>query len=134
MRAPAETDASRGAPEGAAPLGGAQAAREAGSCSGAGLWPVPRARAFLLRRAAGWAGRLAQAEELPLEGALGRVLAEGVSAPGDLPPWDVAAMDGYAVAWEALRRAGGRLPLRGRAAPGQPPGELAEGCAARIFT
>jgi molybdopterin molybdotransferase len=36
-------------------------------------------------------------EELPLREALGRVLAEGVSAEEDLPPFDSSAMDGYAV-------------------------------------
>jgi molybdopterin molybdotransferase len=36
-------------------------------------------------------------EELPLREALGRVLAEEVSAEEDLPPFDSSAMDGYAV-------------------------------------
>ncbi len=37
------------------------------------------------------------AEVLPLDAALDRVLAVDVRAPGDLPPWDASAMDGFAV-------------------------------------
>src|SRR5436853_2714407 len=36
-------------------------------------------------------------EAVPLGGALGRVLAEEVAAPHDLPPFDNSAMDGFAV-------------------------------------
>lgn len=41
-------------------------------------------------------------EEVPLEVAFGRVLAEDLRAPTPLPPWDDSAMDGYAVASEGL--------------------------------
>jgi molybdopterin molybdotransferase len=37
------------------------------------------------------------AEEIPLQQALGRVLAEDIRANRNLPPYDVSAMDGYAV-------------------------------------
>ncbi|AHG91464.1 MoeA domain protein domain I and II [Gemmatirosa kalamazoonensis] len=37
------------------------------------------------------------AESVPLMDALGRALADDVASPLDLPPWDNAAMDGYAV-------------------------------------
>jgi molybdopterin molybdotransferase len=37
------------------------------------------------------------AQQISLTDALDRVLAEGVSSPIDLPPWDNSAMDGYAV-------------------------------------
>jgi molybdopterin molybdotransferase len=37
------------------------------------------------------------AETVPLPAALGRVLAEPVTATRDLPPWDNSAMDGYAL-------------------------------------
>jgi len=37
------------------------------------------------------------AEEVPTDGALGRVLAAPVIAATDLPPWDNSAMDGYAL-------------------------------------
>jgi molybdopterin molybdotransferase len=36
-------------------------------------------------------------EEIPLQQALGRVLAEDIRANRDLPPYDISAMDGYAV-------------------------------------
>jgi molybdopterin molybdotransferase len=36
-------------------------------------------------------------EEVPLDDALGRVLAEDVAADGELPPFDRSAMDGYAL-------------------------------------
>jgi molybdopterin molybdotransferase len=38
-----------------------------------------------------------EAEERPLMHALGSVLAEDVTSPVDLPPWDNSAMDGFAV-------------------------------------
>ena len=38
-------------------------------------------------------------EEVALNEALGHTLAANVTARMDLPPWDAAAMDGYAVAW-----------------------------------
>ena len=44
-------------------------------------------------------------EEVPLSRALGRVLAEDVAAPLDLPPFDRAAMDGYAVRAEDVEGA-----------------------------
>ena len=44
-------------------------------------------------------------EELPVEEATGRVLAEDVSSETDLPPFDKSAMDGYAVAEADLARA-----------------------------
>lgn len=40
------------------------------------------------------------AEMLPIADSLGRVLAENVVSPIDVPPWDNSAMDGYAVASE----------------------------------
>ena len=36
-------------------------------------------------------------EHVPILDALGRVLAEDVVAPNDVPPFDNSAMDGYAV-------------------------------------
>ncbi|MDH5527019.1 MAG: molybdopterin molybdotransferase MoeA [Nitrospirota bacterium] len=36
-------------------------------------------------------------EQVPLEEAVGRVLAEEIRAPRDLPPWNNSAMDGFAV-------------------------------------
>jgi molybdopterin molybdotransferase len=54
--------------------------------------PVDEALAIVLRETAPLA-----AEEVPLGDALGRVLAEDVPADADLPPFDRAAMDGYAL-------------------------------------
>src|SRR5699024_12449062 len=42
-------------------------------------------------------------EEVALNEALGHTLAANVTARMDLPPWDAAAMDGYAVALEGFK-------------------------------
>jgi molybdopterin molybdotransferase len=57
------------------------------------------------------------AEDVPLDAAAGRVLAAGVHASVDLPPFPSSAMDGF-----ALRAADtpGRLPIVGRIAAGRP--------------
>lgn len=71
-------------------------------------------------------------ERVGLERAAGRVLREHVAAPGDLPPFDLSAMDGYAV-----RSADGAGPLRVQASEARAGGgaaELEPGCALRIFT
>src|SRR5689334_11847343 len=71
------------------------------------------------------------AERIGLRQALGRVLAEEVSAPGDVPPHDDSAMDGFAV------RAGdsGERKIIGEAAAGHPfSGSLNAGEAVRIMT
>jgi molybdopterin molybdotransferase len=75
-------------------------------------------------------------EVLPLLGADGRVLAEDVAAPLDLPPFDNAAVDGYAVRFADLRPDGGTaLPVVGRIAAGAAPVEAPPaGTALRIFT
>ena len=48
-------------------------------------------------------------EEVALHEALGHTLAANVTARMDLPPWDAAAMDGYAVALEGFQP--GTLPV-----------------------
>lgn len=73
-------------------------------------------------------------EDVALAAAAGRVLAEAISAPQALPPFDQAAMDGY-----ALRSGAGASPLpllavAGRTGAGDPPAVLAPGCAHRIMT
>lgn len=50
-------------------------------------------------------------EEVPLASALGRVLAEDVTSDVDLPPFDRAAMDGYAVRADDLRQVPCRLKV-----------------------
>ena len=71
-------------------------------------------------------------EEIALADGLGRVLAAPVRARLTQPPFDAAAMDGY-----AIRRADQELPLRviGEAAAGRPwDGTAQPGSAIRIFT
>ena len=72
------------------------------------------------------------AERLPRRVARGRVLAESTVASVDVPPADVSAMDGYAVAGSV---AGRRLPAAGIVAAGDPPGHVLEpGSAVPIMT
>ncbi len=73
---------------------------------------------------------------LPLGEALGRILAEDITAGHDLPPADNSAVDGYAVYFDDLKtKAETRLPIAGRITAGHPPeAPLARGRAARIFT
>jgi molybdopterin molybdotransferase len=76
-------------------------------------------------------------EVVPLEDSEGRVLAEDLLAPVDLPPFDYSSMDGYAVATRAFDDAGAapfRLPVRGESRTGALPGPLEAGTAMRIFT
>ncbi|RMD65238.1 MAG: molybdopterin molybdenumtransferase MoeA, partial [Alphaproteobacteria bacterium] len=75
-------------------------------------------------------------EEVPVVAALGRVLAEDVIAPHDVPPHDNSAVDGYAVFFDDLDPGGETvLPVTGRAAAGHPLGRpVHRGEAIRIFT
>jgi molybdopterin molybdotransferase len=73
-------------------------------------------------------------EYVGLHDADGRVLAEDVIAPVDLPPFDNAAVDGYAVRLADLDD-GTALPVDGRLAAGEPVTHaLASATARRIFT
>lgn len=75
------------------------------------------------------------AERVALHEALGRVLAEDVFADTDLPPFDRAQMDGYAVRSEDLREVPARLRVVGEAAAGGGwRGTLGAGEAVRIMT
>jgi molybdopterin molybdotransferase len=71
-------------------------------------------------------------ETLPLNGALGRVLAQDVISPVAVPGHDNSAMDGYAM--RAADAASGPLPVAQRIPAGVWPAPLAAGTAARIFT
>src|SRR5215208_615042 len=74
-------------------------------------------------------------ERVPLEQALGRVLAEDVIADTDLPPFDRAQMDGYAVRAQDVKEAPVRLRITGESAAGRGwHHELEEGQAVRIMT
>ncbi|CAN3981912.1 Molybdopterin molybdenumtransferase (EC [Kitasatospora purpeofusca] len=82
------------------------------------------------RETARRAGRPASAPpRVPLAEALGRTLAEPLTALTDLPAFDTSAMDGWAVAGPGPWRVSGRL-LAGRPADGP----LADGAAVEIAT
>jgi molybdopterin molybdotransferase len=80
------------------------------------------------------------AEQVALAEALGRALADDVTSPVNLPPWDNAAMDGYAVRAADVRGAARDRPVALRvvgevAAGGDASGvALGPGDAARIST
>jgi molybdenum cofactor synthesis domain-containing protein len=72
------------------------------------------------------------AEEVPLAGCPGRVLAEDLFASVELPAFAASAVDGYAI---RSADGGGRLRIAGESAAGRPfTGELPPGAAARILT
>jgi molybdenum cofactor synthesis domain-containing protein len=74
-------------------------------------------------------------ELVPIEQALGRVLAEDVVADTDLPPFNRAQMDGYAVRAQDVKEAPVRLKIAGESAAGRGwHHELEEGQAVRIMT
>lgn len=81
-------------------------------------------------------GAVTGTEGVPLRRALGRVLAEQVTAPVNVPPADVSAMDGWAFAAEAGGDAGfRRLEVVGRVPAGSVfDGVVGPGQAVRIFT
>lgn len=75
------------------------------------------------------------AETVSLTEACGRVLAEDVYADTDLPPFDRAQMDGYAVRAEDVQNVPARLHLAGEAVAGKGwRGKLQTGEAVRIMT
>jgi len=95
---------------------------------------VAEAQRRILDRAAPLPG-----EWVPLPTALGRALAEDVKATATLPPWDNAAMDGYAVRGEDLRQASPDVPVTLRVAGslragGRPDVTVEPGQAVRIMT
>ncbi len=77
---------------------------------------------------------LTETESLPIEQALGRVLAKPVVSSFNVPLWDNSAMDGYAVISEDLADGRTRLPISQRIPAGQVGRPLQAGTAARIFT
>ena len=100
-------------------------------CDGSNLHPVDEVIEHLLSRAP----RPPKVEQVALVDALGRVLAEDLLAPSDVPAWDNSAMDGYALRARDLPIEGGFLPLAGRIAAGDSGlTPLAPGQAVRIFT
>jgi molybdopterin molybdotransferase len=77
---------------------------------------------------------IAETESASTFDALGRVLAEDIRSPLDVPPADNTSMDGYAVRSADLPAAGTVLPVSQRIPAGQVGGPLEPGTVARIFT
>jgi molybdopterin molybdotransferase len=78
---------------------------------------------------------VAAEETVPLEKALGRLLAKPVFSPRPVPLADNAAVDGYAFAHGDFESVGGIFPVVARIAAGHPaPSRHQPGTAARIFT
>ena len=74
------------------------------------------------------------AEVVPALDAVGRVVAEDVKAPFDLPRWDNSAMDGFALRAQDAAAPGG-LRVSGYVPAGATPsGDLAPGTAVRVLT
>jgi molybdopterin molybdotransferase len=108
---------------------------EPARCSAGKDGPVLSVDAARLRAVAA-AAVVPEVECLPLERAAGRVLAGAVVAGTALPPFDNAAMDGYALRLADLAGCGPwSLPVALRIAAGdRVPRRLGAGSAARIFT
>ncbi|MBF0220288.1 MAG: molybdopterin molybdotransferase MoeA [Gammaproteobacteria bacterium] len=77
---------------------------------------------------------LQQYERLPLEAALGRILAVPVVSRIDVPGWDNSAMDGYALRAGDVANSETALPVSQRIAAGFAGVPLVPHTAARIFT
>ncbi|QJR79391.1 molybdopterin molybdotransferase MoeA [Alteromonas pelagimontana] len=78
---------------------------------------------------------VSSAESIALEDALGRVVANDITAPVNVPPWDNSAMDGYAVK-SGNAVAEGKLTITGTLTAGMDPAPftVADGEAIRIMT
>ena len=92
------------------------------------LMPLDDARAELLARLP----RLCSTESLPTYECAGRILAQDVIAPSNVPPAANSSMDGYAVAFADLDKI--ELPVSQRIPAGHVAQPLQPGTAARIFT
>jgi molybdopterin molybdotransferase len=75
-----------------------------------------------------------QTEDIPMQEALGRVLAQNVSSLVDVPPLDNTSMDGYAVRSSDITKFGVVLRIAQRIPAGSVGVQLESGTAARIFT
>ncbi|MBI2776679.1 MAG: molybdopterin molybdotransferase MoeA [Chloroflexi bacterium] len=105
------------------------------STAGEGLQSLETTLATVLGAIAG----ATEAESAWILDALGRVAAEDAVAATDLPPWDNAAMDGYAIRAVDVAAATESTPVRleviGDVAAGAAPGvEVRRGTAVRIAT
>ena len=99
---------------------------------GGPLIGLDEALKLLLERTAAVTGT----EKVPLAAARGRVLADDIVAPRDVPPHDNSAVDGYALYFDDLAPGAETvLPVAGRAAAGHPlEGQQRRATAVRIFT
>ncbi|MCL7744441.1 molybdopterin molybdotransferase MoeA [Guyparkeria hydrothermalis] len=79
-----------------------------------------------------WIQPLGDAEQVPVLESVGRVLAEPVTAPRDVPVAPLSLFDGYAGAGPLV--AGESCPVVGKQFAGDPPATLEPGTAMRIFT
>jgi molybdopterin molybdotransferase len=70
----------------------------------------------------------AGAEKVNVEDAIGRVLAENISADRDLPPFHRATMDGIAIRFEQYAAGLREFVIEGVQAAGQPQLKLKDGC------
>lgn len=98
--------------------------------SGAQIMSFETARAV----AVAFAEPLNRQEDVPLARAVGRVLAATIEAPCALPPFDQAAMDGYAFRLSGKKGVPLVLPISGRTCAGNKPDVLASGTAHRVMT
>ncbi len=101
------------------------------------LASVDLAREILLQAASTRVDRLGEGkiEIVPLLDSLGRVAAQPIYALEDSPPFDRAAVDGYALRLQDMADAGGRLAVAGEvAAGGVPPAQLVGGQALQVAT
>lgn len=74
------------------------------------------------------------AERVPIDRALGRLLAESVRCPRDIPPWDNSAMDGFAVRSADLSEAARLRVLETIGAGKMPKERVVSGTCSRIMT
>lgn len=79
--------------------------------------------------------RVLPGERVDVRAALGRVLAEPVVSPREIPPWPNSSMDGYAVRAADTEQTPRALAVVARIAAGEMPARrIGSGEAARIFT
>ena len=97
--------------------------------------PSPRISIEEARRAVLEHARRLDAEQVPLDDALGRVLAGDAVAPNDLPPFSSSGMDGFAVQARDTSDPPARLRIIGEARAGMLAGTAVEpGTAIRVST
>lgn len=86
----------------------------------------------VIKRLSEWIEPLAEVEQVPVLESVGRVLAESLAAPRDVPIAPLSLFDGYAVAGPLVT--GESLPVEGKQFAGDAPATLKPATAMRIFT